>query len=298
MNDDAGTADQKFPVIAVNGSCSFVITWYDFRNGNYSDIYAQRYDSSGTPLGSNFKVDDDAGTAWEGFPTIAVDGSCSFVITWYDYRNGNYDIYAQRYNSSGAPLGSNFPVNDDVGSAWQFSPAIAMDGSGNFVITWEDYRDGKGDIYAQRCDSSGAPLDSNFKVNDDAGSAYRAFPAIAIDGFSNFVITWEDERNGDGDIYAQRYDSSGTLLGSNFQVNDDTGSADWWSHPAIAMDDSGDFIITWGDKRNGNWDIYAQRYKSSGTPLGFNFKVNDDAGSSYQDFPAVGMKGSGNFVIT
>jgi len=300
VNDDAGTADQYDPAIAMDSSGNFVITWDDFRNGYYSDIYAQRYNSSGTPQGVNSKVNDDAGTADQYDPAIAADGSGNFVITWMDYRNGNgnWDIYAQRYNSSGTPQGANFKVNDDAGTARQYDPAIAMDGSGNFVITWYDLRNGNWNIYAQRYDSSGTLQGANFKVNDDAGTAEQSDPAIAMDGSGNFVITWEDLRNGNLDIYAQRYNSPGTPQGANFKVNDDTATAEQ-SYPAIAMDGSGNFVITWHNLRNGYYsDIYAQRYDSSGTPQGANFKVNNDTGTAYQYDPAIAMDGSGNFVIT
>jgi hypothetical protein len=296
VNDDAGTAQQHYPAIAVDALGNFVITWQDYRNGNY-DIYAQRFNSSGTAQGSNFKVNTDAGTALQDIPAIATDGSGNFVITWGDYRNSNGDIYAQRYNSSGTAQGSNFKVNDDVGTAGQAYPAIAIDYSGSFIITWEDYRNGNGDIYAQRYNSSGAAQGSNFKVNTDFGTALQYVPAIAIDGSGNFIITWQDYRNSGGDIYAQRFNSSGAPQGSNFMVNSDAGTAAQ-QYPAIALDGSGDFVITWDDERNGVEDIYAQRYNSSGTPQGANFKVNDDTINIGQYFPRIASEASGNFVIT
>jgi hypothetical protein len=298
VNDDAGTAWQwRHPAIAMIDSGSFVITWMDGRNGSW-EIYAQIYESSGTPSDTNFKVNDNIilnASLWD--PAIAGDGSGNFVITWDDNREGNSDIYAQRFNSSDIPLGSNFKVNDDAGTAWQEFPAIAQDGSGNFVITWHDYRNGNYDIYAQRYNSSSTPIGSNFKVNDDIGTASQLIPAIAQDGSGNFVITWYDYRNGDYDIYTQRYDSVGTPKGSNFKVNDDAGTA-WQYFPTIAQDGSGNFVITWVDERNGNSDIYAQRYNYSGTPISSNFKVNDDIETASQLIPAIAQDSSGNFIIT
>jgi hypothetical protein len=300
--NDAGIFNQAYPAIAMDGSGNFVITWQG-GPGAYPDIYAQRYDSTGTPLGSNFKVNDGSATTYYLYPAIAMNDSGNFVITWVDYRNAELpgwypDIYAQRYDSSGTPLGSNFKVNDDTGAVEQFSPAIAMDGSANFVITWTDERSGNRDVFAQRYNSSGAPLGSNSKVNDDTGTAFQLSPAIAMDALGNFIITWEDYRNDSrSDIYAQRYNSSGNPLGSNFKVNDDAGD-NYQMDPAIAMDVSGDFVIAWQDDRISAWDIYAQRYNSSGTPQGSNFKVNDDVGYTSQSYSAIAMDGSGNFVIT
>ncbi len=298
VNDNHGTAYWSFPAIAMDVSSGFVITWIDERNGN-NDIYAQRYDSSGTALGSNFKVNDDTGSSYQRFPATAKYSAGSFIITWEDYRNGRANIYTQRYNSTGTPLDSNFKVNDDIGYAQDGFPAIAANTSGNFVVTWKDERNGtfNPDIYAQRYDSSGNPVGSNFRVNDDAGSAYQYSPAIGMSGSSNFIATWEDHRNDSEDVYAQRYDWSGAPLDSNFRVSHDGGTADQ-SDPAIATDGSGNFVITWADQRNGNWDIFAQRYNTSHGPIGSNFKVNAHAGYAWENSPAIVVAGSGIFVIT
>ena len=66
-------------------------------------------------------------------------------------------------------------------------------------------------------------------------------------------------------------------MGSNFQVNEDQGSVTGY-RPSISADDSGNFIITWIDVRNGtnHSDVYAQRYASDGTALDSNFQVNED----------------------
>ncbi|MBK6912341.1 MAG: hypothetical protein IPH11_01145 [Ignavibacteriales bacterium] len=263
--DDAGSARQYDPTIAMEGSGNFVIAWQDYRNGN-SDIYYQRYNSSGTAQGVNTKANDDVVSAYQFSPSISMDGSDNFVIAWQDYRNGNSDIYYQRYNSSGTAQGVNTKANDDVVSAYQWSPSISMDSSGNFVIVWEDYRNGDydSDIYYQRYNSSGTAQGVNTKANDDAGSAYQYSPSISMDGSGNFVIVWIDDRNVNSDIYYQRYNSSGTAQGVNTKANDDDGSADQL-YPSISMDGSGNFVIVWTDERDGISDIYFQRYNSSGT---------------------------------
>lgn len=59
-----------------------------------------------------------------------------------------------------------FQVNENVGGAAQTVPSMAADASGNFVMTWQDTRDGSPGVYAQRFASDGSPLGGNFKVND------------------------------------------------------------------------------------------------------------------------------------
>jgi hypothetical protein len=298
VNDDTTSILAQYtPAVAGNSSGSFIITWRDCRNDFSGDIYAQRYNSSGLPIDSNFKVNNDAGYAFQSNPSVTMNDSGNFILTWEDHRLGGSDIFAQSFNSSRLPIGYNFKVNDDAGAFEQFSPSIAMDGSGNFFICWTDYRNGNADIYVQRYNSAGISLGDNFKVNDDSGITYQETPAVSVDGYGNFILVWQDYRNREWNIYAQIYNSLGNPVGGNFKVNDDPGNS-YQKSPDIAAGLSGNFVITWRDERNGNSDIYAQRYNFSGNPLNSDFKVNDDPGFTYQGYPAICMDLSDNFYIT
>ena len=295
INDDAGSADQFSPSISMDAVGNFVVVWYDFRNDNW-DIYFQRYNSTGSVLGVNTKVNDDTTAASQEHPSIAMDAAGDFVIVWDDNRNNNYDIYYQRYTSTGAALGVNTKVNDDAGTAKQWDPSISIDAAGNFVVVWIDERNVNRDIYYQRYTSTGAALGVNTLVNDDASTADQISPSILTDITGNFIIVWHDFRNANWDIYFQRYTDTGVPLGANIKVNDDS-STEFQMYPTISMDVTGYFIVVWQDFRNINWDIYFQRYTSTGAALGMNTKVNDDAGSAYQKLPSISIDGAGNFVI-
>jgi hypothetical protein len=99
---------------------------------------------------NDFRVNDDTTSlSDQNLPSIARDLAGNFVIAWRDQRSGfSLDIYAQRYNSAGTPLGSNFKVNDDISlSIEQNCPSVAIDALGNFVITWHDFRNGSNPGY-------------------------------------------------------------------------------------------------------------------------------------------------------
>jgi len=308
------TISASFPAVAIDGSGNFVVTWQDERNRDLNrpgfsneDIYAQRYASDGMPLGSNFKVNDDTGNdddwrrEYQTFPSISMDRSGNFVISWSDARNDfvDKDIYAQRYSSDGTALGRNFRVNDDQGSVEQYAvPSVSMDKGGNFVITWLDTRDhsSKPDIYAQRYSSDGTALGHNFKVSDEKGWASEACPSVSTNGSGNFVITWSVY--GSNDIYAQRYSSNGTALGRNFKVSSFfQGSMFSYVSPFIATNKRGNFIIGWLDGHDDVINIYAQRYASDGTALGSKFKVNDAQSIVCEDPPSISTYGNGSFII-
>jgi hypothetical protein len=303
VDQDAGTAFATNPSIATDQNNNFIIAWQDLRNANY-DIYARRYDSSGNPLGNDFRVDQDTGTRSARYPSIATDQNNNFIITWWEYRNNPFDIYARRYDSSGNPLGNDFCVNPYATGTpsplFDPSPSIATDQSNNFIITYHEHRrDNNNHIYARRYNSFGNPLDDDFRVDQDAGGERVAHnPSIATDLNNNFIITWQDERDGKNDIFARRYDSSGNPLGDDFFVDQNAGTVNA-RDPSIATDLNNNFIITWEDYRNSNWDIYARRYDSSGNPLGNDFQVDQDAGGTAIAYnPSVATDLNNNFIIT
>ncbi len=296
VNEDGETSMQLSPSASMDINGNFLICWIDWRNDN-ADIYVQRYDSLVNPVGSNFKWSEDQGTRSQEYPSVASNMCEKFMVCWQDDRNGNWDIYAQIYDTFGNFCGQNFKVNDDVGTKWQLSPSASMDYKGNFVVCWEDRRNNDLDIYAEIYDASGIPVGINFKVNNDTEIINHRFPSVAMDFNGNFVICWMGcSYNGYWDIYAQRYNSYGNSIGSNFKVNDDEGT-NWQSYPSAAIDSTGNFMICWEDKRNHNYDIYAQMYDVLGNPLGSNFKINDDETWSSQKLPSVAMDCEGKFVI-
>lgn len=301
INDDAGIGAQQRPAIAVDGSGNSVVVWND--NRNKTNIYGQRYTSSGDPVGTNFKVNDTTIIDFYTEPAIGAGEMGNFIVVWSDIRSGDpsfSDIYGQRYGSSGFPEGTNFRINDDAAAIYDFSePAISADDPGNFVVVWQDYRNGNTDIYAQCYTSSGDKQGNNFKINEGVNNCKD--PAIAMDNSGDFVVVWLDNRWDNGientNIYGQQYTSSGNPVGTNFKVNDDTAVFDYYSEPAISAGGIGNYFMVWSDDRNGNTDIYAQHYTSSGTTQDANFKINDDTGSSGQHEPVIGVDGSGNFVV-
>jgi len=310
VNEDLDTGGCFSPSVAMNDSGAFVVAWHDSCDIT-NDVYAQRYNTHGLPVGSNFKVNDDCGNQPQGFSSVAISKSGEFVIAWQDMRDGQYDIYMQIYDQDGSPQGGNCKINDDIPTGVKESqhssvttnassshryPRISIDESGTFIVTWEDYRNSNGDIYAQGYTLSGQPIGSNFQINSDSGINLQERPSIVVNGAGHFVIAWKDFRNGHGDIYIQRYRAGGVLNGDNLKVNDDERSS-VQRYSDIAMNESGYLIVVWEDNRSGYVDIYGQLYDSMGNILGQNFKVNSNTGPRHQRSPRVAMNSQGSFVV-
>jgi hypothetical protein len=276
----------------MNEDGSFVVVWQDERNGN-DDIYGQIFFVSGDTLmtlGANFLINDDAGTNVQYSSSCAIDKAGNFVVVWQDYRDGNSNIYGQRFNASGdtTGLGGNFLINDDAGTNVQYSSSCAIDSAGNFVVVWQDYRDGNSNIYGQRFNASGdtTGLGGNFRIDQSSGSVYQISPRISMNE-SDFVVTWY---NSIGSIYKRRFSNDGTLAGDQVKVNEIDATANQYS-PAIDMNSVGNVVVTWHDYRH-PFGIYLQRLNASGDTLGGNFRID------YGYHPDVAVAEDSSFVIT
>jgi len=176
-------------------------------------------------------------------PTIVSDGLGGAIITWQDYRSGNYDIYAQRVSSTGVVLWTTNGVPICTASDDQWSPTIVSDGLGGAIITWRDFRGGSFGIYAQRVSSTGVVLWTTNGVPICTASGGQWYPTIVSDGLGGAIITWQDYRSGNYDIYAQRVSSTGVVLWTTNGVPICTASGDQW-YPTIVSDGLGGAIIT------------------------------------------------------
>ncbi|OGQ57841.1 MAG: hypothetical protein A3G39_03740 [Deltaproteobacteria bacterium RIFCSPLOWO2_12_FULL_43_16] len=95
---------QERPAIVSDGSGGAIVTWYDYRSGTYSDIYAQRIDANGNVLWTTNGMAISTAANNQYYPQIVSDGSGGAIITWEDYRSGNWDIYGQRIDANGNVL--------------------------------------------------------------------------------------------------------------------------------------------------------------------------------------------------
>ena len=250
--------------IISDGSGGAIVTWKDNRSGGEGyDIYAQKFDSSGNALWTENGVLICGADEYQEEPQLVSDGSGGAIITWQDPRDSDTDIYAQKIDSSGEVQWTEDGIAICNETNYQYSPKLTSDGSGGAIITWTDYRGSDADIYAQKINSSGEVQWTEDGIAICNESESQGYPQLVSDGSGGAIIVWGDGRGSDDDIYAQKINSSGVaqwtangVVISNAVNNQDT--------PEIISDDSGGAIIAWQDTRDDAGDIYAQKINSSG----------------------------------
>lgn len=293
------TSLQSGPRVAVDGDGDFVVAWTSlYQDGSGRGVYAQRFDSAGSPLGSEFRVNAST-TSDQRAEAVSMDADGDFIISWSGspLGYGYSDIFAQRYQANGELQGSAFRINTYT-TGFQSGSVLAMDADGDFVVAWtSEYQDGSyGGIYAQRFNASGVPQGSEFRVNTYTTGA-QGSPALALSPDGRFVVSWASSDGSDGGVYAQRFDALGVVQGSEFRVNRTTSSDQ--GLPSVSMDANGAFLIAWTEQSlaGSYYGINARRYDAEGGALGDEFQVGTVTSASWQYGSANAVNNSGEFVI-
>jgi len=202
INNDLVNATQFTPTIAVDNNGMIYTAWEDGRDGNSNIYFAKSADGGSTWSNPNIKVNTNVSTNQN--PTITVDSSGNIYIAWQDNRNGHYDIYYAMSSDGGATWSDpNIKVNNEVGTANQRAPSIAVNSTGAIFVVWEDFRWGDYDVYFAVSEDMGTTWSNpNLRVNDDTGSTDQRAPGLAAGPDGSAYIAWQDYRATDNyDIY-------------------------------------------------------------------------------------------------
>ncbi len=283
--------------IAADGFGNYVVVWASQgQDGSGWGVYAQRFNAAGVAQGGEILVNATT-VGDQAYPAVAMSSNGSFVVVWKGPDADQGGIYAQRFNSAGVAQGAELQVNQ-TWTGDQENPNVAIDGVGNFVVTWSNPSTATGyDIYARRFDAAGNILSSEFFVNSTTADAQNT-AQIAMNASGAFVVTWQSyaQDGSDYGIYAQRYDAAGVPQGAEFRVNTTTANRQWAA--PVAMDGAGNFVVAWvSDYQDGGLGgIYAQRFNDSGLAQGGEFRVNTTTADN-QSSPNIAMKTDGEFVV-
>ncbi len=239
---------------------------------------------------------------------ICNDGSGGGVIVWEDGRGGYTRLYAQRVDGEGNTLWAHNGVCICPQPGHQIHAQVVRPAEGDFVIVWQDSRNGNWDIYAQRLDAwgvpvwpmSGAPVCENMLDQTD--------PVMVCDESGGVIVAWWDRRCDAYDIYAQRIDpwgyalwvwggvpvySSGTKRSAEARLID---------NPELlsCKPGSGGMIVIWEDWRYGpgHSDIVAQRMDNDGTALWDPYGETVCGADGRQFGPGAVADGDGGVYIT
>ena len=234
---------------------------------NLNDVYDVQFNGV---LATFTHIDDQHLTAY--VPTGATTGPITVTslfggaVSAVPFTIVHFDV-PQRVQGVGWPHWPEINVPVAVGSRPQYDPVVVADSTGGSYIGWYEHNGSNYDIRMQHLDAfgrrvTGWPSDG-IQIGVTAGE--QLYPRMVADQVGGVIVTWQDSRTGDWDIYAQRITRTGAIatgwpaggLGVALASNEQ-------SSVCIAPDGVGGALIAWMDFRNGNWDIYAQHVLPDG----------------------------------
>ncbi len=232
-------------------------------------------------------------------PRIARDAD-SVSVVWSDTRTVTSSIYL-RHSFDG---GVSWPLSDvrvdhkPAPGSDSTRPRLAVVGDLVFVV-WEDFRNGRSDIYFNRSVDGGSTwLDVDRRLDTDfPGESSSVTPVIATDGL-HVVVAWSDERDLRADLYTNRSRDGGvTWEPTDVRIDTDAAGASASVAPEIAL--SGvSVVVVWADGRVQFTDIRMNRSDDFGASwLAFDRRLDSDAeGVSPSSNPRIAAEGS-SFVV-
>jgi hypothetical protein len=304
VNDDAGSALHRFPVIAMIAAGPSVVAWEDERRGT-RDVYFQLYGRRGAEFGTlgNVRVNDDGTPSAEPVRiALAMDRNGRFTIGWTANTGiGRTHVCLRRFLANGVSRSGIVNAEDAPGDKSSNGIALASDDSGNVVAAWTDRRnDPQGDVFLQAFDPSGRRVNANLLAHTITNGE-QCNPAIAMNGRGDGVVLWEDRRNGGTDLYARRFGPGLVPRGAEFQPAESIRSwtaGGFVNYDAVVRPD-GTIVFCWVEMNSESETVCRARlYDSTGAAITPALRVggSDHTGNSMGIRSALDKNGTARIV--
>ena len=293
-----------------------------------TDIYAQRFDPFGNPLGPEILV-STAQTGAQTQPAIAALSGGGFVIGWHDTgleQNGSAPdlatgtgAMARVFDADGAPVlnaggqstGAAFQLNDVTADDDQAGLVLSGLPGGGFVATWHGDdstgEDNSWDSVHSRIYGSDLQAVGPEEIVNYQESRSQTDPEVIQLLNGDLVYVWMDDSRRSPDnsstaIRARVVDNDGTwdnpsydiAARTDFVVNQTVAGAQ--KNPTVTPLSWGGFVAVWEDEGAGLDKLHAQIFDAAGTAWGAEILVAEST-IDHMRRPQVATLPDGGFAI-
>jgi hypothetical protein len=281
--DDFDGSGKWRPAIAVAGQRTYV-AWVDERDVSpqgiaFEHIYFARSLNGGRSFEPSQRVDAGAPVALSSrldnkwAPAVAALRR-SVVVTWADFRNYNWDIFAAASADRGETFGANVRVDDfvpDVERLHQNPAVTIVPGSGRAVVAWTDLRAREPDtnVFVATSSDGGATFSANAPLDDsaagfdpDADTPSNQWSPQLASFRDDVCAVWQDNRLGNNDVFFTTSRDGGATFAADERVDDTGGGISDQYNPDVAITRFRGEVTcyaVWEDTRDGDSDVYLAR---------------------------------------
>ena len=249
------------PDIAMDNSGNTVVAWTQTDGTNFQ-IFKSEF-RSGTwnhPSGLSDSISVDGQNAF--YPKIALGNSGDTVITWVQSDGVTAQIFKSEYRAGIWNHPSDLSDNISPDAKAATLPKVAMDNSGNTVITWLQKEGTKDQIFKSEYRSGSwiHPIDLSDNLSPDIAKRVYA-SQIAMDNSGNTVITWRQFDGTNSQIFKSEYRSGAWSKPADLTDSISPAGGNAYD-PQVAMDSTGNTVITWKQFDGTNNQIFKSEYRS------------------------------------
>lgn len=217
--------------------------------------------------------------------TVAVQPDGGYIVVWIDLGGADGQakgIYGQRFDASGAKVGTEFLVNTTT-SGDQDSPSIAVAPDGSFLISWYGPGLNGTDIFAQRYSKDGVKIRSEFLLNVTV-SSNQTYPEIEFYPDGTYVAGFVDGAQ----TVLQKFDENDRSVGVETRISSGTGNV---VIDGLCVRPDKSTLLFW----TSGGDVYGQLFNANIQPIGSQTKLNTYS-TGTQQYALARVDAQGNFV--
>jgi uncharacterized protein CbrC (UPF0167 family) len=202
ISPDAGSANS--PQVAMDDNGNALIVWPQSDGSNYQVFKSEYRDGAWIhPATLSGYINPNGEDVYD--PQVAMDNSGNAVIVWQQSDGSTQQIYKSEYRDGAWTHPEDLDDNISQNGQDAEEPQVAMDGSGNAVIVWEqsdginwqifksEYRDG---VWTH-------PEDLDDHISQNGQDAYPS--QVAMDDSGNAVIVWNQPDGINWQIFKSEY---------------------------------------------------------------------------------------------
>ena len=267
-----GAALSSDPVVAVDTSGNFYIITVSINDlAGSGELWLFKSTDEGETFNEVHEMAVSAFFEDKEWAATDLSPTSPYVNTMYcswTRFSSNTTILLIKSTDEGVTWSDPVIVSDGSNNVQGSFPAVSSDGE--LYIVWRS----SGQIRFDKSTDGGVTFGTDLAVST-APSAW--FPHMAVDlsggPFNNYIyVVWNDERNGDDDVFLSISSDGGDTWSSALRVNNDpvgNGKVQYW--PSIAISELGEIVILFYDTRNTQNNNIIEAYIARSTDGGATF---------------------------